>query len=88
MTTLIAMYNSEGCIGRCDAKCYKAAEPECDCICGGLNHGAGKAKAMDNTARLADEWIEKHSAEHPEVERYRVRRNGKLVEHAQLQLAL
>jgi len=30
MTTLIAAYNSDGCIGRCDAKCYNATEPECN----------------------------------------------------------
>jgi len=27
VTTLIAVYNSEGCVGRCDARCYEAAEP-------------------------------------------------------------
>jgi hypothetical protein len=37
MTTLIATYNSEGCTGRCDAKCYEAVTPGCDCICGGCN---------------------------------------------------
>lgn len=49
MTTLIAVYNSEGCVGRCDAKCYNAKSPDCHCICGGANHGVGKQKAMDNT---------------------------------------
>ena len=24
MTTLISVYNSEGCVGRCDARCYNA----------------------------------------------------------------
>lgn len=24
---------------RCDAKCYNAKEPKCNCICGGRNHG-------------------------------------------------
>ena len=59
MTTLIAVYNSEGCVGRCDARCYEAAEPDCDCICGGRNHGAGKEQAIDNTRELAESWIEK-----------------------------
>jgi hypothetical protein len=36
--TLIAVYTSEGYIGRCDAKCYTATVPTCDCICGGANH--------------------------------------------------
>jgi hypothetical protein len=29
--TLIAVYTSEGCIGRCDARCYEAQAPACDC---------------------------------------------------------
>lgn len=62
MTTLIAVYNSEGCAGRCDARCYDAAEPECECICGGRNHGAGKQQALDNTRELAESWIEQARA--------------------------
>ncbi len=57
MTTLIAAYNSEGCIGRCDAKCHDAIEPDCDCICGGMNHGVGVAQAIANTEVLAEEWM-------------------------------
>ncbi len=53
MTTLIAVYNSDGCVGRCDAKCYNATSGECDCICGGKNHGAGKERAMEN---IREEW--------------------------------
>jgi hypothetical protein len=64
MSTLIAVYNSEGCVGRCDAKCYDATEPECDCICGGKNHGAGKQRATDNTRELAEQWIETYSKNH------------------------
>ena len=60
MTTLIAVYNSAGCVGRCDARCYEAAEPDCDCICGGKNHGAGKQQALDNTRELAESWL-KHA---------------------------
>ena len=56
--TLIAVYNSEGCVGRCDARCYEAAEPDCDCICGGRNHGAGREQAIDNTRELAGSWID------------------------------
>lgn len=54
MTTLIYVGNSGGCVGRCDAKCYDAKEPGCDCICGGLNHGVGLQVALDNTAELVD----------------------------------
>jgi hypothetical protein len=54
MTTLIAVYNSDGCVFRCDARCYEAVDPECDCICGGRNHGVGRARAVENTAELID----------------------------------
>jgi predicted RNase H-like HicB family nuclease len=57
VTTLIS-YQSSGGQGRCDAKCYDAEEPECDCICGGRNHGAGKQEAIDNTRELAESWLE------------------------------
>lgn len=53
MPTLISVHNSEGCVGRCDAKCYDAQSDECDCICGGKNHGAGLDRARANTAELA-----------------------------------
>lgn len=29
-------------------KCYDASSEECDCICGGNNHGVGRAKAITN----------------------------------------
>ena len=62
MTTLIAVYNSEGCVGRCDARCYDAAEEPCECICAGRNHGAGKQQAVANTRRLAEFWLEQARA--------------------------
>jgi predicted RNase H-like HicB family nuclease len=60
MTTMIAAYNSDGCIGRCDAKCYNAEHPHCDCVCGGANHGAGINQATQNTQELAEKWIEEY----------------------------
>lgn len=61
MATLIAVYNSDGLVGRCDAKCYNAKHPTCDCICGGKNHGAGFQKAMDNTRELFEPWVEAYA---------------------------
>ena len=63
--TLIAVYNSDGCVGRCDAKCYNATSHECECICGGANHGAGKQQAVDNTRELVGVWIDAWKEEHP-----------------------
>ena len=64
MATLIAVYNSDGCIGRCDAKCTEATTPECTCICGGMNHGAGRDKAIANTREMAERWITEYAKEH------------------------
>jgi len=72
MTTMIAAYNSSGCIGRCDAKCYLATSPDCTCICGGKNHGVGLKKAMANTQELAEAWIEAYAGQHPDVERFTI----------------
>jgi hypothetical protein len=43
MTTVLAVYNSEGCVGRCDARCHDATTSDCDCICGGACHGSAHA---------------------------------------------
>lgn len=66
MATLIAAYNSEGCIGRCDAKCHDATCDDCHCICGGANHGVGLKKAIVNTEAMAREWIEAYQKLHDE----------------------
>ncbi len=70
MATLIAVYGKDGkCQGRCDAKCYKAKQPSCDCICGGRNHGCGKKQAIENTRELFEEWIEAWKEKHPDLAR-------------------
>jgi hypothetical protein len=51
MTTVIAVYNLRGCIGRCDANCHDAKGDACTCICGGLNHGFGFERAQANAAK-------------------------------------
>jgi len=73
MTTLIASYNSEGCSGRCDARCHKAKTATCTCICGGANHGKGEAQAMENTQRMAEGWVETWKKDHPEDKQFLVR---------------
>ena len=54
VATLIAVYNSDGCVGRCDARCYNAQSDHCDCICGGMNHGAGIERALENNSERFD----------------------------------
>jgi hypothetical protein len=67
MTTLIAVYDSDSCVGQCDAKCYDAAKPGCDCICGGLNHGAGKQQAISNTREYAYQWLDRATEANPSI---------------------
>ncbi|WP_026370028.1 hypothetical protein [Kallotenue papyrolyticum] len=64
MATLIAVYTSDGCVGRCDARCHEAHEPTCDCICGGMNHGVGRQRAAEQTRELVEHWIERYAKEH------------------------
>jgi hypothetical protein len=58
VTALITLYTGDGCVGRCDAKCYNAWGPKCHCVCQGGNHGAGRQEAIDNTREMADSWLE------------------------------
>lgn len=63
MSCLIYASNGDQCIGKCDANCYNAMHPGCDCICGGRNHGVGLKQAITNTQEYAEEWIEKYAKE-------------------------
>lgn len=55
MPTLIVVHGA----GQCDARCYDAEMRVCDCVCQGMNHGAGFEKAVAQTRACAKEWIEK-----------------------------
>jgi hypothetical protein len=63
VSTVVAVYDSDGCVGRCDAKCHDAKEPGCDCICGGRNHGVGRGQAIENTRVYVGEWLTAYAAE-------------------------
>lgn len=74
MTTAIAVYNSEGCVGRCDAKCH-TAQPgtPCDCVCGGRLHATGSSGAAITkntedafgTVEAARAWAREHGFDSP-----------------------
>jgi hypothetical protein len=66
MSTVIAVYNSEGCVGRCDAKCHEATCADCDCICGGRFHGIGSS----------EQAIVQNTEDHKEALRAFAERNG------------
>lgn len=68
MTTLLAVYTKDGCIGRCDAKCYDAEGPDCDCICGGMNHGVGLREAINISRNTIEDIKENYGTLNPELE--------------------
>lgn len=83
MTTLIAVYNSSGCVGRCDAKCYDAQSPDCDCICNGRNHGVGRERAIEQTREQVEEWLEEY-AKSKGLTHYKAKLNRELVDQFSL----
>ena len=66
MSTLISAGNNNG-ERRCDEKCYGATGGKCDCICGGMNHGIGFKKAVENTQIYAKELLIKIKKENPRM---------------------
>ena len=44
---------------RCNAKCYNARGSDCDCTCGGVNHGVGEWQARQNSRSLGLAWKER-----------------------------
>lgn len=67
MSTLMAVYDADGCTGRCDARCYEATGGVCTCCCGGVNHGVGRRRAEEQTAELGLSLLARWQAEHPET---------------------
>jgi alpha-galactosidase/6-phospho-beta-glucosidase family protein len=57
---LIEVRGSDGkLIGACDAKCYLAEEERCECVCGGINHGVGLERAIDQMKGLMKDLTER-----------------------------
>jgi hypothetical protein len=61
MSTLIASRMTNGRRRRCNAKCYNAHGPDCDCICLAANYGVGERQAEVNTRELGVTWLDKAS---------------------------
>jgi len=81
MATLISLRTSDGHRRRCTARCYCAKGPQCDCICGGMNHGAGPQRAALNTESLSEEEVVK-------LQRQLDQRQASRLEKASAQLSL
>ena len=54
MTTLLT-YENGSVRRRCDARCHDAKGEDCECICNGMNHGAGARQAVANTQKLMED---------------------------------
>ncbi len=50
MSTLLRGRDEFGVVRFCDSRCYNAKSDECNCVCGGVNHGVGYRKAKENCA--------------------------------------
>jgi hypothetical protein len=59
MSTLMASRTPSGRSRRCNAACYNAKGPDCDCICMGANHGVGERQAQTNTREMGVLWLAK-----------------------------
>lgn len=60
--TLIEVRGGDGSLrGRCDSRCYNATTPDCDCVCGGRNHGKGLEKAAEQTHDMYEQWVEEYA---------------------------
>jgi hypothetical protein len=42
----------------CDDKCYNATGSHCTCICGGVNHGKGLSKAVNDTKEIGQKILD------------------------------
>jgi hypothetical protein len=61
---LIAAYLEGERVALCDALCYDADHTTCGCLCGGMNHGAGLVKALENTRNHHKEWLKAARKKH------------------------
>ena len=65
--TLLAVYDVSSCVGRCDADCYDAAGPGCECVCGGADHGVGRERALASTRLYAYVWLDRAILANPSI---------------------
>lgn len=49
---LIGVYDQIGeFVGQCNGECHDAVGDSCDCVCGGILHGAGRRGVLKTTYR-------------------------------------
>lgn len=69
MSRIMVQESASGEKRVCDGKCYNALGPDCDCICGGMNHGVGYIQAVKNVEDLInnERKLDHYDFERPEV---------------------
>jgi len=45
----------DGKVGKCDSRCWCAADIKCSCTCGGANHSKGVEKVMAEAVKKVNE---------------------------------
>ncbi|MER6830953.1 hypothetical protein ABT352_33505 [Streptosporangium sp. NPDC000563] len=69
MATLLAIIRPGGRTQRCDARCYDARKgSDCDCVCSGVNHAAGRDVAMILTRQQVQAWIAAAREADPDID--------------------
>ena len=63
--TLFTVYDDGVFVACCDEKCYNSDSDECHCICGGMNHGIGRALAIRTTLEMLDSLVLAYCVHHP-----------------------
>jgi hypothetical protein len=75
VATILEVRGSDGSVRRCDERCYSASQEDCDCVCGGVNHGVGQKRAIEFSRELTDEDILKDLDAHgPDRQLFVIRR--------------
>lgn len=77
MSSLLTVINHRGPQAHCGSACYNATSPQCDCVCGGENHGRGFAAADLHTAINAQRLAQTFARTRPELQLSHYIRNGK-----------
>jgi hypothetical protein len=73
MAVLIRVYDRDGTVHRCDARCYNRVRMNGrECVCGGANAGVGHRRALLNSAEHHKEWMREWKKKHPEALSYEI----------------
>lgn len=67
MTPILSVIRHGRSTLTCDQTCYDASNESCTCICGGLNHGAGRAAAHRHSQEQFIEILDRLQRQIPDL---------------------